>query len=110
MKAAQIKKTVRVGSLRIDVRKYADDRYGFDYQPGGQERKKVRLDDLDAAVARAKEVMGATQAGKIDLLAIDPEEFAEFLRWRATKAKRVNIPTLVESFLKTKEDKGLSWS
>lgn len=110
MKAAKIVKTVRVGSLRIDVRRYADDRFGFDYQPGGLERKKVRLDDLDAAIARAKEVMGATQGGKIDLLAIDPAEFAEFLRWRATKAKTVKVPVLVEAFMKTKEEKGLSWS
>jgi len=41
-KASPVEKTVRVGSLRLDIRQYADGRYGFDFTPPGEERIKVR--------------------------------------------------------------------
>lgn len=108
MKPAKIVKTVREGSMRIDLREYADGRYGFDWTAPGDERRKVRLHELAAVERKAREMLGVTHAGKIDLLSIDPREFAEFLLWKATRRKPIMVPNLVESFLASKADKGRS--
>lgn len=108
MKAAPIKKTVRVGALRLDIREYADGRYGFDFSPPGKDREKVRLRSLAAAEERADEILGAARGGKVERLSIDPDEYAEFLQWKAERKGGQTVPTLVESFIKSKEGKGLS--
>ncbi len=110
MKSAQVAATVRVGSLRLDVRKYADGRYGFDYQPPGEKRVKVRLHDASAAEERAREILGAARGGKVERLSIDESEYAEFLRWKAERKKPARIPDLVSDYIAKKETKGVSAS
>lgn len=106
MKPAPIKGFSGNGGLRIDIRRYADGRYGFDYTPPGELRVKVRLNNLVAAKRRADELIGTAHAGKLDLLAIEPEEFAEFLRWKAQNRRIAKVPDLVADFLATKKTKG----
>ena len=108
MKAAPIKSTVRNGSLRIDVREYADGRFGFDFMPSGEERKKVRCSEIESAEEKAREILGLAKGGKVERLAINEPEYVEFLRWKAEKGSGAKVATLVESFLLTKKDKGLS--
>lgn len=108
MRAARVAKTVRVGSLRLDVRTYADGRFGFDYQPPGEYRVKVRVKDLETAEGRAHEILGAARGGKVERLSIDSDEYAEFLRWKSERTRTASVPELVESFLAVKGKIGLS--
>lgn len=110
MKAAKIVATVKSsGGLRIDIRNYADGRYGFDWTPADGIRKKIRLDDKEAAVVRAQSYLEAGKAGRLDLLSVDPGEFAEFLRWKEQRKSNVpKVPALVESFIESKRGKGRS--
>lgn len=108
VKPAKIVKTVKRGPLSISIRLYADGRHGFDYKPGNGDREKVRLNDLDAAEKRARELLGAGSAGKLELLNIDPEEFAEFLRWKSTRKPVPTIRDAAKSLLDSKDGKGLA--
>lgn len=107
-KAAPIEKTVRKGSLRLDVRQYADGRFGFDYKPPGEMRIKVRLETMERAVERAGEILGAAHGGKVERLAIDEAEYAEFLRWKAERARKAKVADVVASFIASKTGKGCS--
>jgi integrase len=106
MKAAPHTKTIRVGSMRLDVRRYADGRYGFDFQPRGGERTKVRLNNPADAEARAKEMLAAASAGQVQCF--DEDEYAEFLRWRSEKKRVALIAEIVPSFLSAKRNKGVT--
>lgn len=108
MRAARVVRTVRVGSLRLDVREYADKRFGFDYQPPGQRRVKVRLHRIGEAEERAREILGAARGGKVERLSIDEAEYAEFLRWKAERKRPAMIPDLVRDYIAKKESKGVS--
>lgn len=105
---AELVKTLRNGALKIDVLKYSDGRFGFDWQKDSYDRKQVRLKTEEKAVARARELLGATKAGTIDLLKINPDEYAEFLRWKAERRTARPVPDLVTRFLESKRSKGLS--
>lgn len=108
MKAAAIAKTIRAGSLRIDIREYADGRFGFDFHPPGGERQRVRLLGLHSAEERASELIGVARAGKVERLAIDEDEYAEFLRWKAERGTGALVPALVGKFKALQLAKGLS--
>lgn len=108
MKRSPVASVVRSGSLCTTIRRYADGRFGFDYDPAGAERVKVRLGALLDAEARASELMGAAKAGKVERLAIDEDEYIEFLRWRAERAGRKTVPALLDAFLRAKRGKGKS--
>lgn len=109
MQKAETVRTERVGALRIDIRRYSDGRYGFEWQGDAlADRKQVRLKTLPAAVAKAREVMNATKAGTVDFLRIEPEEYAEFLRWKAEHKRSVPVPDVVKRFLASKRTKGRS--
>lgn len=103
MTPAKIVSTIRKGSLRIDVRAYARGRFGFDYEPPGDVRRQVRLLSQDDAEDKARELLGAAHGGKVERLAIDEDEYAEFLRWRAERTKAAPTGTLATSFLKLKK-------
>jgi integrase len=105
---ANLSKTLRNGALKIDILQYADGRFGFDWQPDEYDRKRVRLRSLADAEERARELLGATKAGTVDLLKIEPDEYAEFLRWRSERRNARPVPELVQRFLATKELRGLS--
>lgn len=98
--------TVKAGALAIAVHKYEDGRYGFEWTPPGKERVRVRRRDRQSAIDEARKLVNATGAGKLDLLAIDPAEFAEFLAWKASRRKPSSTPDLVEKFLASKRSKG----
>lgn len=105
---AHIEQVLREGALTLAVRKYADGRYGFDYHPSGAERVRVRLLDFHEAAKRGREMLGAADAGHINRLSIDPEEFAEFIRWKAMKREPSRVAGLVAAFLETKRQRGIS--
>jgi integrase len=100
-------KTVRNGALAIEVRAYARDRYGFDFTPPGKRRKQVRRTTVEAAVAKAEELLGVAHAGKVHRLEIDPEEYAEFLRWKAERKQPTEVPKLVDSLIAARIKKGV---
>lgn len=108
MKAAPVEATIRAGSLAIAIRRYADGRYGFDHQPPGEPRAKVRLHSLADAESRARELVGIARAGKVERTAIDEREYAEFLRWKAEQRKTRNVSDLVPEFLDAKSRKGIA--
>lgn len=92
----------------MSVLEYADGRFGFDYYPPGEERKRVRLRELQSAITKADELIGATNAGKLDAMAIDRDEFVEFLRWKDSRRPPAKVAALVKSFLASKATKGRS--
>lgn len=105
MKAAKTSKTVSVGALRLEIKQYADGRYGFDFI-SAEERKKVRCTEQKDAEQKALEILGAARGGMVDRLAIDGKEFAEFLQWRAQRKPPAPIPQLCEDFIADKERSG----
>lgn len=108
MRRAEIVKTIPNGALRIDIRLYGDDRYGFDWVSADGKRMQVRHRQLQPAIEEAQIRLGSAQAGTLDLLKIQPEEFAEFLRWKAEHKRDVLVPDLVQRFLEAKRTKGRS--
>ncbi len=106
MKAAPVIKTIRVGSMRLDVRRYADGRYGFDFQPPGGSRLKVRLNEIAAAESRASELLGEARAGRVECY--DPAEYAEFLAWKSARRKPALIAEIVPAFMSAKAAKGVT--
>lgn len=108
MTPAKIISSVRNGSMRLDVREFADGRFGFDFKPPGEYRKKVRVTTADAARQKAEEYIGLARGGKVERAAIDEKEYAEFLQWKAAKKAPSNISDLVPSFLASKRRKGVS--
>lgn len=109
---AAVEKTVRVGALRLEIRRYADGRYGFDYVPPGEDRKKVRLHSILKAEEAAKEILGAARGGKVSRYVDDEALFAEFLQFRAKRAAerkiKAGVATVVQSFIASKTGKGKS--
>lgn len=108
MRHAPVYDTARNGALQIQIRKYGDGRYGFDYTPPGGERVKVRLFDPRVAKLRAEEIIAAAQGGAVKRFVQDPELFARFLRWEAERRAPKPVPQLVSDFLAAKERKGVS--
>lgn len=107
MKPAPIAETVKSGSLFLHVRgPYADGRFGFDHVLPDGTRRKRRHNSQKDAYDDALEKLGTTQAGKIDLLNIDPKEFGEFLRWKAQRKEGAKIPAIVKTFLESRRAKG----
>jgi len=108
MKPALVIKTIRVGSLSIAIRRYTRGRFGFNHTPSGCPRVQVRLQSADDAEARARELLGMAAAGKVERMAIDPDEYARFLRWEAEQRKPAVIADVVPSFLAAKQAKGVA--
>jgi integrase len=107
MKAATIRQTVRRGALYINVREYHDGpkgtiRYGFDYKPDDYTREKIRRNALPDAISKAEELLGVGHAGKASLLSINPNELAEFLRWKESQRKSPTVPEIVSAFMDEK--------
>lgn len=108
MKAAKVVKVIRNGALTIEIKMFADSRVGFDWQADAYDRKKVRLHNLADAEKRARELITAARAGKINRHEIDDELFAEFLRWKAERKDSLPVPEVVARFLHAKKSKGRS--
>lgn len=104
--SARVVRTIKNGALKIEVRRYADGRFGFDWQAGLYDRRKVRLHSQVDAEAKAGELLNSAQAGKLELHRIDPREYAEFLRWQASKREARMVPDVAAAFLAAKETKG----
>lgn len=101
-------KTVKRGSLQIEILHYKDGRYGFDVKPSNGERKRYRKRTLEAAEKQASRLIGEGQGGKIDLLSIDPAKFAKFLKWESEQTPDILVSDLVDQFLESKGSKGRS--
>lgn len=108
MKRADIKEVARIGSLSIEIRQYADGRYGFDFIPTNGERIRIRAKTKSRAVEKAEQLMGKGQAGKLDIYRVTQEEMEEFLRFRAMRRKNEDVGFLVDEFLDSKERAGVS--
>lgn len=107
-KRAKVVSTVKSGGISIDVRQYSSGLYGFEITPPNSLPVRVRLSSLEAAEEEANKVIGQTQAGRLDLMSIDPAEFVEFLQWKQRQVKSAPVPKVVESFLASKRTKGRS--
>lgn len=107
MKLAKTIKKVRVGSVSVTVKHYADGRYGFDYRSPAGERVKVRLQDSGRAIARADEMAQSARGGKVERW-VPEDEYAEFLRFKAEKKAPVLIPSLVDSLLEARRSRGVT--
>lgn len=106
---AEIVDEVRAGPLRVDIRRYSDGRYGFEWRgDAGNDRRQIRVKSLRAAKLRARELADSSKAGTVDILRIDPAEYAEFLRWKAEHRTDISVPDLVKRFMASKETKGRS--
>lgn len=107
-KGAPVVKSLREGALCLDIRKYGDGRFGFDYTPSGEFRRKIRLHSLADAVDEARELLGAGVAGKLGRHGVDEEQFKEFLQFQAKQRAGATVPELVASFVAAKTGKGRS--
>lgn len=103
---AKVVKIVRKGALKIDVRRFADKRYGFDYKPPLGERVKVRCRAQQDAEERARTMLANAMAGNPDMSAFNPALVAEFLRWKQARQPVVSVPDMVARFFRVKETKG----
>lgn len=106
MKRAPLEIVIAKGALSLSILRYSDGRFGFDHRPQGCARQKIRCKFLEDAIARAKEIVGAGDGGKVDRLSIDQEEYMEFLAWKSAKKKPAMIPALVSDLLAHRESKG----
>lgn len=99
---------IKAGSTVIEVRRYADGRYGYDYRLPGEERKKVRLWSLEKATDKAKRDAEKLSIGRAELLTVSDEQFARFLKFEKERASKATFPALAAAFLQSKEGKGRS--
>lgn len=102
-------KTISKNGLSLDVKQFADGRFGFDQRDEHGRQCKTRLNSLADAVAAADRVLTAGTAGTVDLSRIDREDYLEFLRWRSARGTSRPIPALVEEFLAEKKTSGISF-
>lgn len=63
---------------------------------------------LESAKERGRELVGLGEAGRVQRMEIDPDEYAEFLQWKARKKQGAAIPVLVKDFLAAKEEQGVA--
>lgn len=105
MTTVRLHKTISAGAMRLDVKQYADGRFGFDFMEA-HGRKKIRYTRASDAEARATEIVGAAKGGMVDRLSINEAEFAEFLRWRSQRRQPSFIPDLVTQFIAEKTRRG----
>lgn len=110
MKPAPVVKTVGSGVIWVKIRRYSDNRFGFDYDISVGKRFRVRAVRLEDAAIRANELVTMGRAGTLDALAFTREDIFSIRRWQATQVKSKPVPALVESYLLSKADKGLSYS
>ena len=97
---------MRLGHIeKIQVRQYADGRWGFDDYTRGS-RHKIRRRTKHRAVSRAIEIEVFLQNGRKDLLGIDPFELAEFRRWKSAKNSSRTTSEIISEFLQLKRNKG----
>lgn len=108
MRKASIVKTLTNGAVSLDVLKYGDGRYGFDWQTDKYTRKQIRKRTLPSAIAEAEKKIKLLVTGKLDLSKISTERYLEFLKWESEQRQSVPVPDVVKSFLKSKETKGLA--
>lgn len=99
----KVVKIIRQGAVLLEIKRYGDGRYGFDYKPPDAERVKIRKRHQVDAETEGMKRIGATQAGKVQLLDIDPKEYAEFLAWKASKQKLNSAPAVIRAYLETRK-------
>lgn len=107
MKPAASVKVLRVGSLKIHVRRYGDGRFGFDHSSPAGARVKVRVKDETEAIRRANEMLTEGRAGKVERW-IPEEEYMELLQLRAQRKLSAPVPGLVTAFLDSRRRKGVT--
>jgi integrase len=102
-------KTISKNGLSLDVKQFADGRFGFDQRDEHGRQCKTRLNSLADAVAAADRVLTAGTAGTVDLSRIDRDDYLEFLKWRNARGTSRPIPALVDEFLAEKKTSGISF-
>lgn len=103
----EIFKSVKSGPVEIQVRKYSDGRYGYDWEESGK-RKQGRWRKSKNAVEEALKRAKVIAAGRINLLEVDPAELAEFRAWKASRSKGKSVAEIRDELLALKrEDVGI---
>jgi len=95
---------VKRGHIQINVRQYADGRWGFDDYSLGV-RHKVRLWSKQKAQSRATDLVVLIANGRDDLLRIDRAELAEFRQWKLSSRSSPSLKNAIASFLQLKQGK-----
>jgi integrase len=92
---------MKIGHIEINVRQYADGRFGFDDYSKGK-RHMVRLASKQKAEARAGDVAVLLANGRSDLLDIAQVELAAFRAWKATQNCSRPLAEICTEFLQVK--------
>jgi integrase len=92
---------MRLGHIKINVRQYADGRWGFDNYSKG-ERHMVRCRTKQKALDRATDVAVLLANGRSDLLGIDVAELQEFRQWKQASKVSLTIAEACAEFIKLK--------
>lgn len=109
-KPAPIVAKVRNGPMTIEIHRYAEGRFGFDWKPNERaKRKRIRCRSQESAEAKAKKLIGVIAAHKLDIDNLDRELLARFLRWEASHTHpTMSVEQAVKDFIASKHGKGLS--
>jgi integrase len=94
--------------FKIQVRQYADGRWGFDDHSTGT-RKMVRLWSKQKAEQRAMDVAVLLSNGRSDLLGVSAAELAEFRAWKSESKESPSIADACTEFVKLKSARSSSY-
>lgn len=94
--------TVKVGRVEIEVRRYADGRYGFDSWLEG-ERHKIRRRTLEKAVSVARDTAELISRNRQSLIAASPAELAEFQAWQAKRRSSASLDAVAKELQQSKD-------
>jgi integrase len=95
---------MKIGHISIEVRQYADGRWGFDDYSSGH-RVMVRLKTKQKAEARATDVAVCLANGRKDLLHIKGNDLAEFRAWQSARVASVSVSEACKAFIALKGSK-----
>jgi len=89
---------------RIEVKQYADGRYGFDDYSSG-EQKKIRCVTKQKAQQRALDIGVALANGRPDLAQIDPARLQRLLKLEAVLEKSPSLGAAIAEFIQLKANR-----
>lgn len=98
---------VKVGQVSIPVHRRGDGRWFFKRKVAGQWRTVASVDKAKI-IAEAKETARLIGSQRSDLLAARPDEYAEFLAWKARKEVRMTVRAALVEYQAAKKTGELS--
>jgi len=77
-------KTVKSGRVEIEIREYADGRFGFDFYDESHRRVKCRWKDSEKAITEARDRAKIISGGRVEMLTASKEEWAAFQAFKSS--------------------------